>query len=67
MEGHRFFDLVRWGIAAQALDSYFTIESTKRDYLNNARFQSGKHEFLPIPQQQINLSSGKYVQNQGYN
>lgn len=67
MEGHRFFDLVRWGIAAQTLDSYFTIEKTKRDYLNNAQFQSGKHEYLPIPQQQINLSGGKYVQNPGYN
>lgn len=67
MEGHRFFDLVRWGIAAQTLDSYFTIEKTKRDYLNDALFQSGKHEYLPIPQQQINLSGGKYVQNPGYN
>ncbi len=67
MEGHRFFDLVRWGIAAQTLDSYFSIEKTKRDYLNNAQFQSGKHEYLPIPQQQINLSGGKYVQNPGYN
>jgi hypothetical protein len=67
MEGHRFFDLVRWGIAAQTLDSYFSIEKTKRDYLNNAQFQSGKHEYLPIPQQQINLSGGKYVQNTGYN
>lgn len=67
MEGHRFFDLVRWGIAAQTLDSYFSIEKTKRDYLNNAQFQSGKHEYLPIPQQQITLSGGKYVQNPGYN
>jgi len=67
MEGHRFFDLVRWGIAAQTLDSYFTIEKTKRDYLNDAQFQSGKHEYLPIPQQQINLSGGKYMQNPGYN
>lgn len=67
MEGHRFFDLVRWGVAAQTLDSYFTIEKTKRDYLNDALFQSGKNEYLPIPQLQINLSSGKYVQNPGYN
>lgn len=67
MEGHRFFDLVRWGIAAQTLDSYFSIEKTKRDYLNSAQFQTGKHEYLPIPQQQINLSGGKYVQNPGYN
>ena len=66
MEGHRFFDLVRWGIAAQTLDSYFSTEKTKRDYLKNALFQTGKNEYLPIPQQQINLSGGKYVQNPGY-
>lgn len=67
MEGIRFFDLVRWGIAGETLDRYFIVEKTKRDYLNNANFQTGKHEYLPIPQQQINLSNGKYKQNVGYN
>ncbi len=67
MEGHRFFDLVRWGVAAQTMNSYFNVEKTKRGYLNNAEFMAGKHEYLPVPQQQINLSKGKYLQNPGYN
>jgi len=40
-ELHRFFDLVRWGVAAQALPG----------------FQTGKHEVFPIPQTEIDLNS----------
>ncbi len=57
MEGHRFFDLVRWGIAAETLNKYFTYESTKRQYLQGAKFTAGKNEYFPIPQNQIDLSA----------
>lgn len=67
LEGQRFFDLVRWGVAKETLDSYFVVEKTKRDYLSSAQFTKNKHEYLPIPQQQINLSNGLYKQNVGYN
>lgn len=67
MEGHRFFDLVRWGVAAQEINEYFSAEKSKREYLQSAQFEAGKHEYLPIPQQQINLSNGRYLQNKGYN
>ncbi len=67
MEGHRFFDLVRWGVASQTLTEYMDVERGKREYLNTAAFTPGKHEYMPIPQQQINLSNGLYVQNEGYN
>lgn len=39
-EMHRFFDLVRWGIAAQKIPE----------------FQVGKHEVFPIPQTEIDLN-----------
>lgn len=39
-ELHRFFDLVRWGIAAETLPG----------------FQKGKHEVFPIPQTEIDLN-----------
>jgi starch-binding outer membrane protein, SusD/RagB family len=39
-EMHRFFDLVRWGIAADKL----------------LDFQAGKHEVFPIPQTEIDLN-----------
>lgn len=53
MEGHRRFDLVRWGIAEQTLNAYYAVEGTKRSYLNNVRFIAGKHEYFPIPLQEI--------------
>lgn len=53
MEGHRFFDLVRWGIAAQTLNAYIAGEKSKRTYLASAVFVAGKHEYYPIPQQEI--------------
>ncbi len=53
MEGHRFFDLVRWGVADVVLNEYLTTEQTKRTYLRGAKFKKGKHEYFPIPNQEI--------------
>lgn len=66
-EGERFYDLVRWGIAAEVLNDYFEKERQYRVHLKEAEFTKGKHEYLPIPQTQIDLSEGVYVQNEGYN
>lgn len=53
MEGHRFFDLVRWGIAAPTLNAYYTVEGTKRAYLRGVQFTANKHEYFPLPLQEI--------------
>lgn len=66
MEGNRFFDLVRWGIATETLNTYYTEEKTKRSYYSDAGFDHGKEEYLPIPLAQINFSQGLYKQNKGY-
>ena len=50
-EGHRFFDLVRWGDAPAALAS--------------RGFEANKDEIFPIPDRE--LSGTKLVQNPGYN
>lgn len=70
MEGHRRFDLVRWGIAAETLNAYYAAEAKKRPYLNGVQFVKGKHEYFPIPIQEI-LNSKKgatetLTQNPGY-
>ncbi|MFM8586903.1 MAG: RagB/SusD family nutrient uptake outer membrane protein [Bacteroidota bacterium] len=70
MEGHRFFDLVRWGEAAAVKNAYFAKEKTKRTYLSGASFVAGKHEIFPIPQKAITQSSkagaATLKQNPGY-
>lgn len=65
-EGHRFFDLVRWGIAAPTLNGYITIEKTRRPFLATALFTAGRDEYLPIPQSEITFTKGLYKQNPGY-
>ena len=49
-EGHRFFDLVRTGKAADEIDGFVV----------------GKHELFPIPQDEIDLAGGNWPQNPGY-
>ena len=49
-EGHRFFDLVRTGKAAQEING----------------FQEGKHELFPIPAIEIQLAGNVWAQNPGY-
>jgi hypothetical protein len=66
MEGTRFFDLVRWGIAAQVLNDYIAVEKTRYNFLANAQFTKARDEYLPIPQTEINLTHGLYVQNNGW-
>jgi hypothetical protein len=65
-ESPRFFDLVRWGIAAETLNSYFAIEKVRRPFLLNAQFTKNQHEYFPIPQEQIVFTNGLYTQNKGY-
>lgn len=66
-EGQRFFDLVRWGIAAPYLNAYLQVEETRGVgcVLAGATFTQGKNEYFPIPQQEIILDP-KLTQNPGY-
>ena len=55
-EGHRFFDLQRWGVQNEVLTKYVNFEKQYRIYLNNANFESPKNEYYPIPQEAIDNS-----------
>ncbi|MDE5663348.1 MAG: RagB/SusD family nutrient uptake outer membrane protein [Muribaculaceae bacterium] len=65
MEGERFFDLVRWGIARETMNRYYQAEQDNRIYYAGATFDMGE-EYFPVPVAQYNFSGGKYVQNPGY-
>ncbi|PWJ59494.1 putative outer membrane starch-binding protein [Dyadobacter jejuensis] len=80
MEGHRFFDLVRWGIAEKVLNKYAVEEAAagkepsgrtfnKRGYMGGKTF-TAKNNYFPLPQDEI-LNSQRdgqptLVQNTGY-
>lgn len=66
MESPRFFDLVRWGVAADTLNAFFAVEKLRHPFLANANFTHGRDEYFPIPQEQIVFTNGLYAQNPGY-
>lgn len=63
MEGHRWFDLCRWGIAKQTMDAYKATE-TPEARAEMSEFVQGKHELLPIPAEEVRM--GNLTQNPGY-
>ncbi len=65
MECERFFDLVRWGEAADVLNKYYAEEIPHCAIYSEAHFTANKDEYLPIPFSQISASNGHYTQNIG--
>ena len=67
MEGHRMFDLRRWGVTNQVLTEY--VQNEARTITNiNGKFSpySNTFDLLPIPTVSIDLSGGVLTQNPGY-
>jgi hypothetical protein len=69
MEGHRWFDIVRWGIAAETIKAYEAGETPeyKAQVALGEGFKKGKHEILPIPYDEILLNPTEMQQNPYYN
>ncbi|MDO6516524.1 RagB/SusD family nutrient uptake outer membrane protein [Zobellia uliginosa] len=69
MEGHRFFDLVRWGVAQETLNNYVNYEGSITKDITGASFNENDR-YYPIPQRQIDLSTTSegpvLKQNPGY-
>jgi len=66
LEGHRFFDLVRWGIAGDYINNYINTEKSRLpNDLTGVSFTPNRNEYFPIPQQEIDLDPN-LKQNPGY-
>ncbi len=59
MEGHRWFDLVRWGEAVNVINKYYTFEKQYQIYYEGASL-SEDELYAPIPLDQVNNSNGLY-------
>ena len=74
MEGQRFFDLRRWGIADVTINAYLKgvgggAEATRRLQLGGSETFATRHALYPIPSIQIELSKsagGGLTQNPGW-
>ena len=63
MEGHRYFDLQRWGNLQSELSRALAFEKTKLSALYGSATIGSEDVNYPIPQAQIDLTVGRLVQN----
>jgi starch-binding outer membrane protein, SusD/RagB family len=61
LEGHRFFDLVRWNLAYSKLNGRFN-----ESYQTPVAFTRGVNEFFPVPGSVMANANGVVTQNNGY-
>ena len=60
MEGHRWFDIARWGKAADVLNAYAKAESQYLGKFINTYSSSWVN--FPIPQSEVQTAQGRFVQ-----
>ncbi|MGI9532333.1 RagB/SusD family nutrient uptake outer membrane protein [Lutimonas sp.] len=64
MEGHRLFDLRRWGDYPNTMNTYITNETrTISNFGPKTTAVGSKHNLLPVPVSAIDQSSGTLTQN----
>jgi hypothetical protein len=63
MEGLRWYDITRWGIALNVMNGPVM---GANGMVSKTRTFTARDYFRPIPQQQIDLSKKALVQNDGY-
>ncbi|MFZ5940966.1 MAG: RagB/SusD family nutrient uptake outer membrane protein [Bacteroidota bacterium] len=61
MEGQRYLDLIRWGLAPTVL-----VDQPQAESNNYGSFVDGVNEYFPIPHQEIDRSNGALEQNPAY-
>ena len=67
MEGHRLFDLRRWGNFVNVMNAYIANEArTIANYGTKSQAAQSKHMMLPIPLNAIDTSEGNLTQNPGF-
>ncbi|MDE5874627.1 MAG: RagB/SusD family nutrient uptake outer membrane protein, partial [Muribaculaceae bacterium] len=59
MEGHRWFDLLRWGVAEEVVNKYYQFEKAYQPYYEGASLSADEFYF-PIPIGEKDNAGGLY-------
>ena len=65
-EGHRFFDLRRWGVDNEVLNDYIARDQTFRYFLRGCRYDPERSDYWPLPADQVTLQKGILKQDSSY-
>ena len=68
-EGVRYYDLMRWGDLEKEVNRMkkdVPVKIMGTDKVITIRFRTETKQFLPIPENEIKLSNGALVQNEGW-
>ena len=65
MEGHRWYDLARWGIASEVLNDFVKYEAKHLGKYSNSTYNA-KWATMPIPHNEILKMDGLLVQNENW-
>ena len=65
MEGHRWYDLARWGIASEVLNDFVKYEAKHLGKYSNSTYNA-KWATTPIPHNEILKMDGLLVQNENW-
>lgn len=66
LEGHRIFDLQRWGVLIPVVSSYLAREKKVVPILSTGANPTATNNAFPIPFAEVTKSGGKIKQNDGY-
>lgn len=69
LEGHRFYDLLRWGELASRFKSLETADPNFKKFVSATDYKGfveNKHEWLPIPINEMNTNPHIKANNPGY-
>jgi hypothetical protein len=65
-EGHRFFDLRRWGIDGEVLNDYIARDSRFRICLSGRVYDPEKHDYWPLPRSAVDEQKGILKQDSSF-
>ena len=65
-EGHRFFDLRRWGTADEVLNDFISRDITFRTFMWGAKYDPERNDFWPLPRTAVEEQKGIIKQDSAY-